>query len=81
LRLIEIKQKGFRRSIKGLFKKKKYPLLSGKSLRFFISEINIPHPYSVKWKVWTEELEAIKRSVLRGQITSDFGNEQIVRNN
>lgn len=74
----EVKQNGFREGLLSEYLRKKYPLLSGKSLRFFISEINIPHPYIVKWKVTNRGNEAIKRNCIRGQITSDFGSEQIV---
>lgn len=74
----EIKQKGFREGLLREHLRKNYPLLSGKSLRFFISEINIPQPYIVKWKVTNRGNEAIIRNCIRGQITSDAGSEQIV---
>ncbi|MCV9926630.1 hypothetical protein OIU83_03165 [Flavobacterium sp. LS1R49] len=74
----EVKQNGFREGLLRDYLRKKYPLLSGKSLRFFISEINIPHPYIVKWKVTNRGNEAIKRNCIRGQITNDFGSEQII---
>jgi hypothetical protein len=74
----EVKQNGFREGLLRDYLRKNYPLLSGKSLRFFISEINIPYPYVVKWKVTNRGNEAIKRNCIRGQISIDSGSEQIV---
>jgi hypothetical protein len=72
----DVKQDGFREGLLREYLRKRYPLLVGKSLRFFISEINIPQPYIVKWKVTNRGTEAIKKNCIRGQITSDGGIEQ-----
>ena len=72
----EVNQKGFREGLLREYLRKGFPLLSGKSLRFFISEINIPQPYDIKWKVTNRGNEAIKRNCIRGQIINDSGNEQ-----
>lgn len=73
----DIKQNGFREGSLRYFISNKFPLLAGKSLRFFISEIDIPLPYEVKWKVTNRGTEAIKRNCIRGQISNDRGNEEI----
>lgn len=72
----EVKQSGFREGLLREFLSKRYPLIAGKSLRFFISEINIPQPYVVKWKVTNRGNEAIRKNCIRGQIIKDGGNEQ-----
>ena len=72
----EVKQDGYRDGLLRTFLAKRFHLLPGKSLTFFISEINIPHPYIVKWKVTNRGSEAIKKNCIRGQITADGGNQQ-----
>ena len=74
----EVKQNGFREGLLSEYLRKKYPLLTGKSLRFFISDVNIAPPYIVKWKVTNRGDEAIKRNCIRGQITNDYGNQQVI---
>jgi hypothetical protein len=74
----EVKQNGFREGLLSEYLRKKYPLLTGKSLRFFISDVNITPPYIVKWKVTNRGDEAIKRNCIRGQITNDYGNQQVI---
>ena len=76
----EVKQNGYREGLLREFLRKGFPLLKGKSLKFYISEINIPYPYIVKWKVTNRGIEAIKRNCIRGQIFNDDGNEQVVEN-
>lgn len=72
----EVKQNGYREGLLREYLRKRYPLIAGKSLRFFISEIDVPHPYIVKWKVTNRGNEAIKKNCIRGQITTDGGYEQ-----
>lgn len=74
----EVKQNGFREGLLSEYLRKKYPLLTGKSLRFFISDMNITPPYTIKWKVTNRGDEAIKRNCIRGQITNDYGNQQVI---
>ncbi|RNA64008.1 nucleotidyltransferase [Chryseobacterium nematophagum] len=72
----EIKQNGYRDGMLREFLAKRFHLLPGKSLTFFISEINIPYPYTVKWKVTNRGNEAIKKNCIRGQIIDDGGHQQ-----
>lgn len=48
-------------------------LLKKKKLEFFIESINVPKPYSIKWKVRNFGEEAKLRDDLRGQIWVDLG--------
>ena len=52
---------------------KRIPLLAKKKLLFTISEINVPEPYSIEWKVLNRGEEAKMRNCIRGQITPDKG--------
>ena len=45
----------------------------GRHLRFFITECNVPGSYQLLWKVRNRGAEAIKREMLRGEITPDKG--------
>ena len=66
----EVKQDGFRpfflRSTKYFLKKKR-------SLDFFIKSCNVPHPFSVKWKIKNTGNEAKSLKALRGEIINDAG--------
>lgn len=70
----EVKQNGFREYFLREMLKRKLPLLTSKSLKFFIKENEVPAPYEVKWKVINRGEEAIKRNCERGQILNDEGN-------
>lgn len=72
----EVSQKGFRDGLLREFLSRRYPLIIGKSLKFFISKIDIPHPYTVKWKVTNRGELAVKKNCVRGQITEDNGSQQ-----
>ncbi|WKN29759.1 nucleotidyltransferase [Porifericola rhodea] len=69
----EIKQNGFRNGLLREFLFKRIKLLPNKSLRFYIDQIDIPPPYTVKWKVTNRGEQAIKRDCIRGQIIDDMG--------
>lgn len=69
----EIQQKGFRIGLLRDFLHNKTRLQINKSLRFFVDNIDIPIPYSVKWKVTNRGEQAIKRNCIRGQIVDDSG--------
>ena len=69
----EIQQKGFRIGLLRDFLHNKTRLQINKSLRFFVDNIEIPIPYSVKWKVTNRGEQAIKRNCKRGQIVDDSG--------
>lgn len=69
----EINQNGFRDGFLRDFLQKRLPLLTSKSLKFFIKQIDVPYPYVIKWKVTNRGVEAIKRNCIRGQIIDDQG--------
>lgn len=76
----DIKQNGYREGSLRSFLSNRFPLLPGKTLTFFISEIDVPEPYEVKWKVTNRGDEAIRRNCIRGRIANDRGNNQIIEN-
>lgn len=47
---------------------------TGRHLRFFVTECNVPGNYQLFWKVRNRGQEAINRAMLRGEITPDKGN-------
>ncbi len=49
------------------------PLRARKSLSFSVREIEVPQPYSLKWKVLNRGPEAERRDCIRGQILDDAG--------
>jgi hypothetical protein len=69
----EVSQNGFREHFLTEMLAKRIPLLAKKKLLFTISEINVPEPYSIEWKVLNRGEEAKKRNCIRGQIVSDDG--------
>lgn len=69
----EVKQNGYRDGLLREFLLKKIKLIPNKSLRFYIEKIDVPIPYSVKWKVTNRGEQAIKRDSVRGQIIDDLG--------
>ena len=72
----EIKQNGFRYGLLREFLVNRIKLLPNKSLRFYIDQIDVPLPYSVKWKVTNRGEQAIKRDCIRGQIIDDAGSQE-----
>ena len=69
----EIKQNGFRNGLLREFLVNRTRLLPNKSLRFYIDQIDVPPPYSVKWKITNRGEQAIKKDCIRGQIIEDAG--------
>ncbi|MBY8057319.1 hypothetical protein KW473_18385 [Vibrio fluvialis] len=51
----------------------KIPLLVNKKLLFTVSDIQVPEPYQLKWKVLNRGAEAQKRDCIRGQVFDDDG--------
>lgn len=49
------------------------PLRAKKSLSFSVSEIDVPKPFLLKWKVLNRGTEAERRDCIRGQILDDAG--------
>lgn len=55
------------------FLAKLIPLRKNKQLDFFILKTDCPEPYEVYWKVRNVGFEAIKRNMIRGNITREKG--------
>ncbi|MER1597449.1 SMODS domain-containing nucleotidyltransferase [Enterobacter hormaechei] len=47
-----------------------------RKLRFYIDEINVPHPYKIKWKVKNVGPEAERLGKTRGEIIDDDGHSE-----
>lgn len=69
----EVKQSGFREHTLRHMLASSFPLFAKRSLEFFITEIDVPKPYSVYWKVLNRGEEAERRDQIRGQIVADQG--------
>ncbi len=72
----EVKQNGFRDGLLREFLMRKIRLQPDKSLRFYITNISVPEPYEIKWKVTNRGDEAIRRNCIRGNIINDAGSRQ-----
>lgn len=69
----EVSQQGFREHFLTHMLAKRIPLMSDKKLLFTITEINVPEPYSIQWKVLNRGAEAERKDSIRGQIVVDDG--------
>lgn len=76
----DVHQDGFRKNSLRNMILKKIPLLSKKKLTFKITEIEVPHPYEIRWKVLNRGDVAKKRNQVRGQIVADDGYEEKIEN-
>lgn len=74
----KVSQKGFVTRLLHKMLLRKFPLLPGKKLEFYIVACNVPKPFDVKWKVCNVGEEAIKRNCIRGQIVPDKGKNKII---
>lgn len=74
----EVKQNGFREYLLSHMLLRRIPLSPNKSLRFSISRITVPKPYSIEWKVLNRGEIAERKNCIRGQIVPDNGNEEKV---
>lgn len=75
-------QDGFREGSLSNFIMKRFPLKTKKKLKFYIEQNEVAElelPYTVYWKVRNVGIEAVKRNMIRGEISQDTGNEQIGR--
>ncbi|MGJ7032630.1 nucleotide-binding domain-containing protein [Niabella hirudinis] len=70
----EVKQNGYREGSLREFLLNKIRLRPNKSLKFHIVRMDVPAPYTVKWKVTNRGEQAIRRNCIRGQIIDDAGN-------
>ena len=69
----KVSQNGFRDNFLTKMLVNKIPLLANKNLLLTIKYIDVPEPYSLKWKVLNRGDEAQRRDNIRGQIIDDFG--------
>lgn len=69
----EVRQKGFQMHFLREMLSKRIPLLASKSLEFSFTEITVPEPFEIKWKVFNRGEVARKRDCVRGQILPDGG--------
>tara|TARA_R110001606_G_scaffold399222_1_gene582289 strand:- start:10926 stop:12206 length:1281 start_codon:yes stop_codon:yes gene_type:complete len=69
----EVSQNGFREALLRTMLAKKLQLQSNKKLKFYISYINVPGEYIIKWKVLNRGVVAEQRDCIRGDIVLDKG--------
>ncbi|MCG8315528.1 MAG: nucleotidyltransferase [Pseudomonadales bacterium] len=69
----DVSQNGFRENSLANMLLKRIPLLANKKLLFQVIEIDVPSPYTLKWKVLNRGDEAKRRNCIRGQIAVDQG--------
>ncbi|WP_299977093.1 hypothetical protein [uncultured Pseudoteredinibacter sp.] len=72
----EVSQNGFREALLGTLLAKRMRLQAKKKLKFYISNINVPEGYELKWKVLNRGPVAESRDCIRGQIVPDSGHEK-----
>lgn len=71
----DVSQNGYREYSLSHMLRKLIPLRAHKSLFFSVNEIEVPKPYTLKWKVINRGPEAESRDCIRGQILDDEGFE------
>ena len=71
-----VSQNGYRPKSLSNMLRNGIPLRAKKSLSFSVSEIEVPKPYSLEWKVLNRGSEAERRDCIRGQILDDKGKEK-----
>lgn len=69
----DVSQNGYREYSLSHMLRSFIPLRANKSLSFSVSEIEVPKPYLLKWKVLNRGPEAERRNCIRGQILDDSG--------
>lgn len=72
----DVRQNGFRESSLRNMILEKLPLLPSKKLIFKITDIEVPPPYHIEWKVLNRGEVAQKKNQIRGQIVGDDGHQQ-----
>lgn len=72
----EVLQNGFRENSLRSMILRKLPLLPSKKLTFKITDIEVPPPYHIEWKVLNRGEVAQKKNQIRGQIVRDDGYQQ-----
>ncbi|EGQ9105691.1 hypothetical protein VCSRO209_0331 [Vibrio cholerae] len=69
----DVSQNGYREYSLSHMLRHFIPLRAKKSLSFRVSEIDVPKPFLLKWKVLNRGTEAERRDCIRGQILDDAG--------
>ena len=72
----EVSQNGFREHSLRHMLLKHIPLLASKKLLFQISNIDVPSPYHIEWKVLNQGPIAERKNQIRGQIVRDSGSHR-----
>lgn len=72
----DVSQNGFREHSLAAMIQNKLPLRANKRLDFFITDISVPLPYEIRWKILNKGVEAEKRNCIRGQILNDTGHNK-----
>jgi len=72
----EVSQNGFLQHTLTDMLKKRIPLFANKKLLFRITQIDIPEPFKIEWKILNRGDMAEQRDCIRGQIVSDDGHHQ-----
>lgn len=72
----EVSQNGFREALLSTLLAKRMRLQAEKKLKFYVSSINVPEDYELRWKVLNRGAIAERRDCIRGQIVPDSGYEQ-----
>lgn len=69
----KVEQTGFRPGFLREMLSKRFPLLVGNSLEFWVEEITVPKPFLIMWKVLNRGEAARRKDCVRGQIVYDGG--------
>ncbi|AWB22450.1 hypothetical protein DA075_17295 [Methylobacterium currus] len=78
----EVKQDGFRPSLLRSLLAASRVLQAKKDLKFFVTDTDVPPPFTLLWKVLNRGPTAVRRDCIRGEIVPDDGRlEKIERTN
>ena len=72
----DVLQNGYRENTLRNMLLKKLPLFPSKKLTFNATEIEVPSPYQIEWKVLNRGEVAQSKNQIRGQIVQDDGHQQ-----
>ncbi|MDQ0288579.1 SMODS domain-containing nucleotidyltransferase [Oligosphaera ethanolica] len=72
----DVLQNGFRENSLRNIILSKIPLFPSKKLTFRVTEIDVPSPYTIEWKVLNRGDVAQRKNQIRGQIVRDDGQQQ-----
>lgn len=72
----DVLQNGYRENTLRNMILKRLPLFPSKKLTFKVTEIEVPPPYHIEWKVLNRGKVAQKKNQIRGQIVRDEGHQQ-----